>query len=131
MPPLVLVGSLDHLPEEQRGFAPACTRSAGLDDAELHALYRQAERLWQPSYAEGFGLPVVEALSVGTPAAVASGTSLDEVTPPSAPRFAQRRRRPGTPDAAWPMRRAKPRRKNSSPGPRASTAKPTGNGWPH
>ncbi|MBW6253675.1 glycosyltransferase, partial [Pseudomonas aeruginosa] len=59
----------------------------GLDDAELHALYRQAERLWQPSYAEGFGLPVVEALSVGTPVAVASGTSLDEVTPPSAPRF--------------------------------------------
>ncbi|MDT1028295.1 glycosyltransferase family 1 protein, partial [Pseudomonas paraeruginosa] len=39
------------------------------------------------SYAEGFGLPVVEALSVGTPVAVASGTSLDEITPPSAPRF--------------------------------------------
>ncbi|MGV8228630.1 glycosyltransferase, partial [Pseudomonas aeruginosa] len=66
VPQLVLVGSLDHLP---------------------HAMYRQAERLWQPSYAEGFGLPVVEALSVGTPVAVASGTSLDEVTPPSAPRF--------------------------------------------
>ncbi|MBF3124306.1 glycosyltransferase, partial [Pseudomonas aeruginosa] len=50
----------------------------------------QAERLWQPSYAEGFGLPVVEALSVGTPVAVASGTSLDEVTPPSAPRVSPR-----------------------------------------
>ena len=99
VPPLVLVGSLDHLPEEQRGL-PGLHALGGLDDAELHALYRQAERLWQPSYAEGFGLPVVEALSVGTPVAVASGTSLDEVTPPSAPRFAQRRRRPGTPDAA-------------------------------
>ncbi len=86
MPPLVLVGSLDHLPEEQRGL-PGLHALGGLDDAELHALYRQAERLWQPSYAEGFGLPVVEALSVGTPVAVASGTSLDEVTPPSAPRF--------------------------------------------
>ena len=86
VPPLVLVGSLDHLPEEQRGL-PGLHALGGLDDAELHALYRQAERLWQPSYAEGFGLPVVEALSVGTPVAVASGTSLDEVTPPSAPRF--------------------------------------------
>lgn len=53
----------------------------------MHALYRRASRLWQPSYAEGFGLPVIEALSVGTPVAVASGTSLDEITPPSAPRF--------------------------------------------
>lgn len=86
VPPLVLVGSLDHLPEEQRGL-PGLHALGGLDDAELHALYRQAERLWQPSYAEGFGLPVVEALSVGTPVAVASGTSLDEVTPPSASRF--------------------------------------------
>lgn len=30
---------------------------------------------------------MIEALSVGTPVAVASGTSLDEITPPSAPRF--------------------------------------------
>ncbi|WP_049315302.1 glycosyltransferase, partial [Pseudomonas aeruginosa] len=57
VPPLVLVGSLDHLPEEQRGL-PGLHALGGLDDAELHALYRQAERLWQPSYAEGFGLPV-------------------------------------------------------------------------
>ncbi|ETD46583.1 membrane protein [Pseudomonas aeruginosa VRFPA07] len=100
VPPLVLVGSLDHLPEEQRGL-PGLHALGGLDDAELHALYRQAERLWQPSYAEGFGLPVVEALSVGTPVAVASGTSLDEVTPAvGAALLAQRRRRPGTPDAA-------------------------------
>ncbi|MFP9003539.1 glycosyltransferase family 4 protein, partial [Pseudomonas aeruginosa] len=54
VPPLVLVGSLDHLPEEQRGL-PGLHALGGLDDAELHALYRQAERLWQPSYAEGFG----------------------------------------------------------------------------
>ena len=93
MPPLVLVGSLDHLPEEQRGL-PGLHALGGLDDAELHALYRQAERLWQPSYAEGFGLPVVEALSVGTPVAVASGTSLDEVT--------RRRRRASRPATAPP-----------------------------
>ncbi len=86
VPELVLVGSLDHLPEAQRSL-PGIRALSGVSDAELHALYRQASRLWQPSYAEGFGLPVIEALSVGTPVAVASGTSLDEITPPSAPRF--------------------------------------------
>jgi len=86
VPELVLVGSLDHLPENQRSL-PGIRALSGVSDAELHALYRQASRLWQPSYAEGFGLPVIEALSVGTPVAVASGTSLDEITPPSAPRF--------------------------------------------
>ncbi|KAA6179495.1 glycosyltransferase family 4 protein [Pseudomonas veronii] len=86
VPELVLVGSLDHLPEAQRSL-PGVRALSGVSDAELQALYRQASRLWQPSYAEGFGLPVIEALSVGTPVAVASGTSLDEITPPSAPRF--------------------------------------------
>lgn len=86
VPELVLVGSLDHLPQAQRSVAGIRALS-GVSDAELHALYRRAARLWQPSYAEGFGLPVIEALSVGTPVAVASGTSLDEITPPSAPRF--------------------------------------------
>lgn len=86
VPALVLVGSLEHLPEAQRKL-PGIRALSGVTDAELHALYRQASRLWQPSYAEGFGLPVIEALSVGTPVAVASGTSLDEITPPSAPRF--------------------------------------------
>lgn len=86
VPELVLVGSLEHLPDAQRSL-PGIRALSGVSDAELHALYRHAARLWQPSYAEGFGLPVIEALSVGTPVAVASGTSLDEITPPSAPRF--------------------------------------------
>lgn len=86
VPELVLVGSLDHLPEAQRSL-PGIRALSGVSDGELHALYRHALRLWQPSYAEGFGLPVIEALSVGTPVAVASGTSLDEITPPTAPRF--------------------------------------------
>ncbi|MFQ6347746.1 glycosyltransferase family 4 protein [Pseudomonas sp. R11F] len=86
VPELVLVGSLEHLPEAQRTL-PGIRALSGVSDAQLHGLYRQASRLWQPSYAEGFGLPVIEALSVGTPVAVASGTSLDEITPPSAARF--------------------------------------------
>jgi alpha-1,2-rhamnosyltransferase len=36
-------------------------------DAELHEAYRRATALVFPSWEEGFGLPIVEALSQGTP----------------------------------------------------------------
>jgi|TARA_R100000501_G_scaffold5804_1_gene12778 glycosyltransferase involved in cell wall biosynthesis len=38
-----------------------------LPEPELHALIRGARALLMPSFAEGFGLPVAEALSLGTP----------------------------------------------------------------
>lgn len=37
------------------------------DDAELARLLRHARALLMPTFAEGFGLPVAEALSLGTP----------------------------------------------------------------
>lgn len=86
VPDLVLVGSLEHLCEQHRAL-PGLHTVAGLDDEQLQCVYSRAERLWQPSYAEGFGLPVVEALSLGVPVAVAMGSSLGEVAPPSSPRF--------------------------------------------
>ncbi len=86
IPPAVLVGAIDELPPIQRQL-PDLHVLGGLSDASLAALYAQAERLWQPAYAEGFGLPVVEALALGTPVAVARGSALDEVAPPDAPRF--------------------------------------------
>lgn len=39
-----------------------------VDDGELSYLYRQARALLLPSYAEGFGLPIVEAAQHGRPA---------------------------------------------------------------
>ncbi len=86
IPALVLVGDSGDLPPEQRTL-PGLHVLGGLSDAELFVLYRTAERLWQPSYAEGFGLPVIEALGAGTPVAVARGSALDEIVPPAAPRF--------------------------------------------
>jgi glycosyltransferase involved in cell wall biosynthesis len=86
VPDLLLIGAADHLPLAQRSL-PGLHFLSNISDAELHAVYAQAERLWHPSYAEGFGLPVIEALSVGTPVAVASGSSLDEISPPGSPRF--------------------------------------------
>ncbi|MBH3341852.1 glycosyltransferase family 4 protein [Pseudomonas mendocina] len=86
IPDLVLVGGGEFLPADQRTLAGIHLVPA-LGDAELQGLYAAAERLWQPSYAEGFGLPVIEAMAAGTPVAVASGTSLDEIVPQGTPRF--------------------------------------------
>lgn len=83
IPPLVLIGHPRDVPS-----VPQHVRFVhGINDAQLGAWYGQAERLWHPSYAEGFGLPVIEAAACGTPVATARGSSLDEVTPPGALRF--------------------------------------------
>ncbi len=86
VPDLVLVGAREDLPSAQQHLHGIHFVS-GLSDPQLHALYAGAARLWQPSYAEGFGLPVIEALAQGTPVAVAQGSALDEITPPDSPRF--------------------------------------------
>jgi glycosyltransferase involved in cell wall biosynthesis len=86
IPDLVLVGGGEFVPSELRALSGVPVMPA-LGDAELQGLYSAAERLWHPSYAEGFGLPVIEAMAVGTPVAVASGTSLDEIVPAGTPRF--------------------------------------------
>lgn len=83
IPELVLIGHPDDLP----GAPPEVRFVHGIGDVQLASWYRHAERLWHPSVAEGFGLPVVEAAACGTPVATAFGSALDEVTPPGSPRF--------------------------------------------
>lgn len=51
----------------------------GTDDARLAALYAGAVALVLPSWVEGFGLPVVEAMHMGTPSIVSTGGSLPEI----------------------------------------------------
>jgi len=50
-----------------------------IDDQDLPALYSGATLFVFPSYAEGFGLPPLEAGACGTPSAIARATSLPEV----------------------------------------------------
>jgi glycosyltransferase involved in cell wall biosynthesis len=50
-----------------------------IDDATLEGLYRAATCFVFPSLAEGFGLPVLEALARGTPVACSRTSSLPEV----------------------------------------------------
>jgi glycosyltransferase involved in cell wall biosynthesis len=89
---LVIAG---HLPERDSAFAPdprPVARRLGVDDAVVYtgrvdeadkaALYSGALAFAFPSRYEGFGLPVLEAISCGTPAVVAGGSSLEEVAGP-------------------------------------------------
>ncbi len=48
--------------------------------AELAALYAGARALVWPSWAEGFGLPVLEAMATGTPVIAGNASSLPEVS---------------------------------------------------
>ena len=78
--PLVLCG-----PKGAHGLgtgdaAPEWLRLAGfVDDATLAALYARATALVFPSYYEGFGLPVLEALAVGGTVIASDASTLPEV----------------------------------------------------
>ncbi|MDQ1692304.1 MAG: hypothetical protein QOD87_2412 [Pseudonocardiales bacterium] len=85
-PILVLVGQpgwggLDPEAEARRRKVPAdrvrVLRS--LPDRQLAVVLRRAEMLVMPSRAEGFGLPVLEAMAVGTPVICSDDPALCEV----------------------------------------------------
>lgn len=82
-PALVVVGNPADVPAALAG-ADGLHWLGGLDDAGLAALYHAAGRLLHPAYAEGFGLPVIEALAAGVPVLAARGSALDEIVPDAA-----------------------------------------------
>ncbi|MEJ2210516.1 MAG: glycosyltransferase family 1 protein [Anaerolineae bacterium] len=50
-----------------------------VDDADLPALYNLADAFAFPSWYEGFGVPLLEAMACGTPVVAADNSSLPEV----------------------------------------------------
>lgn len=96
---VLAVGTLE--PRKNLGAAVAAARLAGVDlrvvgargwggidapgwegrvgDVELAALYRGARCLVYPSLYEGFGIPVLEAMSCGTPVVTSRGGATEEV----------------------------------------------------
>lgn len=77
--PLVVVGA--------HGWGESVTPIVGVDvrflghvpSVHLPAIYAGAEVLCYPSILEGFGLPILEAMSHGTPVVTSAGTSTEEV----------------------------------------------------
>ncbi len=84
-PPLVLVGRA--VPESapvlaqlsQYPFAGRVQHRGYIPDAERAALYAGATALILPSFFEGFGLPVLEAMTVGVPVIASDRGALPEV----------------------------------------------------
>jgi alpha-1,3-rhamnosyl/mannosyltransferase len=90
LPDLVLVGDpgrdsldIDRLPTEL-GVAKRVHRIPRLPFDKLIAVVSGSAGFVFPSWYEGFGLPVVEALARGIPVAVSNRTSLPEVSGPDA-----------------------------------------------
>ena len=77
--------------EQNRRELLACAERLGLrqkttlfgyaDDQQLISLYRNAEFFIYPSFYEGFGLPVVEAMACGCPVIASNTSSLPEIMP--------------------------------------------------
>jgi len=87
LPPLVIIGARWE-GVAMEGAPPRGWIYAGrLDDDVLAYCYRRAEALLFPSLYEGFGLPVLEAMSLGCPVICAPVASLPEVGG-NAPRYA-------------------------------------------
>jgi glycosyltransferase involved in cell wall biosynthesis len=83
VPALVIAGS--PLPAPLRAFitthglSPRVVEWSGLDDCDLAALYGSAALMVFPSWAEGFGWPVLEALACGCRVVAADRAPLTEI----------------------------------------------------
>lgn len=66
-------------PTAEPMVGPAILRVPWLPRADALALMRGARAVLLPSLAEGFGLPIVEAMALGTPAMTSSGGATAEV----------------------------------------------------
>jgi glycosyltransferase involved in cell wall biosynthesis len=87
LPALVLIGSCppDYAKTVIQPALAALPRpdqviyAGKVPDSELAWAYRNASAYLQPSIAEGFGLPVIEAMACGLPVACSNTTSLPEI----------------------------------------------------
>lgn len=84
-PPLVIVGQRDFGTDgvfeaaRRGGLGEEVRFLERIDDATLPVVLRQALVFAYPSFAEGFGMPVAEAMACGVPVLTGNGTALPEV----------------------------------------------------
>jgi len=90
---LVVVGAADadepaiREAVDRLGVSDRVHRLGYVSDQELAGIVAAARLLVFPSLYEGFGMPVVEAMSAGVPVAASSNASLDEACGDAAARF--------------------------------------------
>ena len=83
--PLLLAGPAGWKNGDESGLlrsspvAEDVRRLGFVDDAELRRLYATSAALVLPSFYEGFGLPVLEALALGTPVLATKGSAMERV----------------------------------------------------
>ena len=84
-PPLVIAGKtgwlMQHFPDllAELGLEPHVILLGYVGDDELHWLYRHCFAVVYPTFWEGFGLPVIEALQHGVPVISSNVSSIPEV----------------------------------------------------
>jgi len=77
---LVIAGEAGHVFRGIKFFGDERIRFLGyVPDSDLPALYSNAELFVLPSFDEGFGLPVLEAMACGTPVLTSNGGALPEI----------------------------------------------------
>jgi len=87
-PPLVVVGAGKAYLQQVRQFVGENNLSGSVffpekvTFSDLPALYRRARFFVYPSFYEGFGIPIIEALACGTPVITAATSSLPEAGGP-------------------------------------------------
>ncbi|MEM6325647.1 MAG: glycosyltransferase [Bacteroidota bacterium] len=79
LPPLHVVGGLPDDLRARLGAVPGAVAHGRVTDDELVRLYREAAVLVFPSEIEGFGLPLLESVALGTPVVFAEGTAVHEI----------------------------------------------------
>ena len=85
---LVIVGRHTKYTDEVTAYAKAnrlehrISILHGVNDEELPALYAGAEAFVYPSRYEGFGIPIIEAISMGLPVVACTGSCLEEAGGP-------------------------------------------------
>jgi len=77
-PELVVAGTLSDADETRFAAMKAPRRRARPSDEMLRELYSGALAVLVPSLAEGFGLPVIEAMACGAPVLASDATALPE-----------------------------------------------------
>lgn len=83
--PLVIVGEADHKSEDlndiikRHNYNNRIIFTGYMDVSEIPLIYALSSVFCFPSFAEGFGLPPLEAMASGTPVVVSDRTSLPEV----------------------------------------------------